>query len=222
LLDRIGVSLPPLAFIPAFAGTAIFYQVYPWSHTGEWAEVMLGYGFLFVAVLERRSARPPGEGKEPSGLGLSFVVAWWLAAFLGAGTARAEWLWTADDPGRSAAAQIELAALGKDIAAARTRTRCGLHKRIFTMVDAYEMDHLLEGEFASLQRSGLPEDRASYFIDPWNTPYWVRHVCSPDHRRRAIFVYSFGPDRQRDSTPWEIVRDDLGAWISRPRISLVD
>ncbi len=226
LLDRVGVSVPPLEFLPAFAVTAVFYQVYPWSHSGEWAEAMLGYGFLFVAVVERGRLRhmagSGGGGNAEPGFARRFGVAWLVTALLGAGTARAEWLWTADDPERLARAQIELAALQQDIAAARTRTKCGLHKRIFTMARAYGMDHLFDGAFASLQKSGLPEDRASYFIDPWNSAYWVRHVCSADRRRRAIFVYSFGPDRQRDSTPWQIIEDDLGAWISRPRSATGD
>jgi hypothetical protein len=214
LLGRFGISPPPLELLPGFAATALFYQIYPWSHTGEWAEAMLGLAMLFVALLQRRGA---DDSIARSGVVMRILVSWLLTASLGAATARIGWLLTAEDAGRLERARVELAALREDIAAAQTRTRCGIHKRIFTMVEAYQMDHLFDGEFASLQASGLPEDRAHFFMDPWNSPYWVHHGCSEDRRRRAIFVYSFGPDRRRDSTDWEILGDDLGAWISRPR-----
>jgi hypothetical protein len=222
LLDRVGVVAPPLELTPAFAVTAIFYQIYPWSHTGEWAEAMLGSALLCVAVLERDRGRATPEGEVIRTAGVRLAGVWLLTALLGVATARLGWVWTAQDPERLEQARIELTALREDVASARTRTRCGLHKRIFTMVKAYEMDHLFEGAFASLQGERLPEDRARYFMDPWNSPYWVQHACSEDHRRRAIFVYSFGPDRKRDSTEWEIIEDDLGAWISRPRIPAGD
>jgi hypothetical protein len=85
-------------------------------------------------------------------------------------------------------------------------------------MEAYDQQHLLNGEFASLRAKGLPEERADFFLDPWNSPYWVRHVCSDDRTQRAIYVYSFGPNRKRDSSAWEIVEDDLAAWVSRPRL----
>ena len=56
--------------------------------------------------------------------------------------------------------------------------------------------------------------RAGYLLDPWNSPYWIRHKCPQGGgRRRAVFVYSFGPNRRRDSTAWEIRGDDLGVTI---------
>ena len=218
----LGIVAPPLALTPAFAATAILYQVYPWTHSGEWAEAMLGSCMLFVAVIqfgERGGQKAP---RSAGSLGRSLVVVWLLTSLLGVVSARLGWLLSAHDPERIAFARIELDALGRDIAAARTRTRCGLHKRVYSMVEAYQQQHLFSGEFSALESMGLPEQRAQYFLDPWNSPYWIQHVCSKDHRQRAIFVYSFGPNRMRDSTDWEILEDDLGAWISRPRPTTSD
>jgi hypothetical protein len=67
------------------------------------------------------------------------------------------------------------------------------------------------GRFAALQVQGLPEERADYFLDPWNSPYWIRHRCSSERQR--IFIYSFGPNRRRDSDEREIRGDDIGVVI---------
>jgi len=206
--NRLGLLAPPLWLVPAFLVTAVTYHLYPWSHTGEWAELMLGTALLSHAILEARAGRPSAP--------LTIALAWLLALGLGFATARTSWALTAEAPDRVAAAQIELDALRTDVAAARTRTHCGIHKRIYSVVEAYGQEHLLRGAFGGLQAQGLSEERARFFLDPWNSPYWIRHVCSEDRTRRAIFVYSLGPNRFRDSTPWEIVPDDLGAWISRP------
>ena len=76
---------------------------------------------------------------------------------------------------------------------------------------------MLEGVFARLKVQGLPEVRADFFIDPWNSPYWIRHKCKD--KRRRVFVYSFGPNRRRDSTAWEILGDDIGAMIDSVSLS---
>jgi hypothetical protein len=221
-IEAIGIVPPAIELVPSFAATAIFYQVYPWSHSGEWAEAMLGTAMLFVALDGLKALGGGLPGRPDWGPGRSLAAVWLLAALLGAATTRLGWLFAANDSHRIEAVGIELAALREDIAQAQTRTRCGMHKRLYTMVEAYRQDHLYDGAFASLQQSGLPSERARYFLDPWNSPYWIQHVCSEDHRRRAIFVYSFGPNRMRDSTDWEIGGDDAGAWISRPRVSAGD
>ena len=74
-----------------------------------------------------------------------------------------------------------------------------------------DVPQLLEGQFAALKLQGLPEERADYFLDPWNSPYWIRHRCSSERQR--IVVYSFGPNRRRDSGPWEPGGDDIGSVI---------
>ena len=50
LLERIGVVVPPLGLLPLFAATFLMYIVYPFSHSGEWVELMLGLGMLFAVL----------------------------------------------------------------------------------------------------------------------------------------------------------------------------
>ena len=61
--------------------------------------------------------------------------------------------------------------------------------------------------------------RRTYFLDPWNNPYWIRmQGDSP------IYLYSFGPNRRLDTvlgnadgvpTESEVKGDDIGVWIDR-------
>ncbi len=89
--------------------------------------------------------------------------------------------------------------------------RCGLHKRVYTFVRQYGQRHLTRGEFANLHDRGLAPERLRFFLDPWNTPYWIRHDCRSSPRK--IFVYSFGPNRRRDSSRTEVLGDDIGAKV---------
>lgn|GEM_PF-6869366 len=61
---------------------------------------------------------------------------------------------------------------------------------------------LIPAVFRSFNRAGI-------FLDPWNTAYWVRDNCADDGHPDTTYLYSFGPNRRRDSTPWEIRGDDL-------------
>ena len=93
------------------------------------------------------------------------------------------------------------------------RARCDVHKRLYTYTEKYSQRHLLNGEFSQLTIAGLPEARASYLLDPWNSPYWIRDNCADDGRNRIAFVYSFGPNRRRESTRWRLLGDDIGVYI---------
>ncbi len=50
VLDRIGITAPPLALVPAFVSTFLTYQIYPWRFSGELVELMLGLGLLFAVL----------------------------------------------------------------------------------------------------------------------------------------------------------------------------
>jgi hypothetical protein len=89
-----------------------------------------------------------------------------------------------------------------------------LHKRLYTFVEGNGRARSLEtGAFAALVAHGLPEARAEFYLDPWNSPYWIRDRCDAERGRRAVFVYSYGPNRIRDSSRWEILGDDIGAHV---------
>lgn len=208
-LERYAVAAPSAWLIPAFFASFWLYESYPWSFSGEIVELMLGFAFLFAAleINERFGAAPP-----PRASMIRVATAFILAMGLGLGTAMASRsIWTGR-PEVLAAARTETEALKNDFLR-RARTRCGVHKRVYSFVEKYDQDKLYDGQFASLTAQGLPEERAEFFLDPWNSPYWIRHKCSKSRGAVRKFVYSFGPNRRRDSSSWEIRGDDVGVMI---------
>ena len=215
--DRLGVVAPPWALAPAFLVAFLTYNSYPLKFTGEVVELMLGLAFLFagLAAAERLAARASGRGRRLSRMAIAVAV----VALLGFAAAASSRRQRGADEEILAAVDAETAALKADFLAmarrrgGRSATRCGLHKRVFSFVEKYDATYLYEGSFAGLVDQGMPEQRAEFFLDPWNTPYWIRDECSRSEGRRIIFVYSFGPNRKRDSTEWELGGDDVGATI---------
>jgi hypothetical protein len=204
--DRLGIRTPSPFMIPSYAATAIIYVIYPWTFSGEWSELMLGLAMLFTAL----------QHLEPTVRTRAIALAFVTACSLGVASAQAWFLVAGARPEHLEEARAELRALRSDFSGSKSYKRCGIHKRIYSYVEKYEQQHLFNGEFAGLVASGLPPERARFFLDPWNSPYWFKHVCEEDGSRRAILVYSFGPNRHRDSTRWEVVDDDLAGWVSRP------
>jgi hypothetical protein len=215
--EGLGIEPPPLELAPSFAATAVLYAVYPWTHSGEWAELMLGSALMLCGATHLHAYATTGRSSPAVAVAPRALSAWAAVLLLGVVTAQAWWVRVGSRPEQLELARIELAALRRDVAASRTRTHCGVHKRLHALASTSGQQHLLAGAFAGLTEQGLPAERAEFLLDPWNSPYWIRHVCSPDWSRRAIYVYSFGPNRRRDSSEWQIVSDDLGAWVSRPR-----
>ena len=191
---------------------------YPWKFTGEITECALGFGFLFAALA---NAADLAEARSSESLARAASLPI-LAVVLGAGTAAWSQNRTSQDPTYVERAQAESRALVHDFATLAKKekrasiTKCGLHKRLYTFaVQKERAGELAEGTFAGLTAGGMPEERAEYFLDPWNSPYWVRDRCDEATGRRSVFIYSFGPNRSRDSTRWEIRGDDVGAFVIR-------
>lgn len=217
-LDRLAVVPPPVALTPAMFAIFWIHLQYPWKFTGEITECALGFAFLFAAMA---NAADLAEAISPP----SFARAASLPVLaVGLGIATAAWSQnrTSRDPSYAERAQVETRALANDFTAlakdeARTSiTKCGLHKRLYTFaVQKGRAEDLAEGTFAGLTAGGMPEERAEYFLDPWSSPYWMRDRCDDDTGRRSVFIYSFGPNRSRDSTRWEIGGDDVGVYIIR-------
>ena len=221
--DRIGIVVPPLAFVPAFLAIFCLYQVYPWKFSGEIAELLLGLGFLFTALwaVGQLAQEPPGSGQ---------VVGIFLATFAcvmtaGIASANISHVRKSSDPGYVDMAHAEVDALRTDFEtiasqnSGRLADSCNVHQRVFTYWDAQRHDPLSNGEYAALTGEGLPEERAAFFLDPWNAPYWVRDICpdEDDDTPRRTFVYSFGPNMKRDSSRTEIAGDDIGGYVQAIR-----
>ncbi len=199
------VPAPP-ALIPAFVAMTVVYEWYPWDYTGEWVELAMGLGFLYAASLGGR-ASAAGESLR------RIAVATAATAGLAVATVLAQDLARPSDTRARVMALAEIDALVEDFAGPNLRTRCGIHKRLYTFMRDYGQTQLLYGEFARRLRQAGEYDRANYLLDPWNSPYWLRHKCSGD--RVSVFVYSFGQNRQRDSSEWEIRGDDIGKPLTR-------
>jgi hypothetical protein len=217
---RLRIVTPPPALIVGFLAMFVVYSWYPWSHTGEWVELTMGFGFAFAALFFRHSIERDGafaresffkrsllNGSLLKSVAMIFVAVWALSAL----TVFAVRLVYAADPGKVDQARLEVEALASDFASGRLHTRCGVHKRLYTFLIEYQQPYLLEGEYASLLRVHDEDDRARYLLDPWNSAYWIRHKC--DDGRVVRFVYSFGPNRRRDSSEWEILGEDIGAYL---------
>ena len=213
---RIGIVAPSVALLPAFIGTFLLYTTYPWSHSGEWVELMLGLSFLFSAVLMPLDYGIGSQSIKIDAARSASVTAFAFVAVavLGLASGAVSRVQRHAHPDNLQAAKIEVEAISRDFENGFAATKCNLHKRLYTFVIEYEQTDLHTGSFSQLQSQGLPAERAEFFLDPWNSPYWIRDRCNRQSNTRVIFVYSFGPDRQRDSTRTEILGDDIGQFIS--------
>lgn len=201
LLERLRVIVPPPALIPSFAALATAYAWYPVDLTGEWVEFGLGLAFVAAASFPRQAGTRALLAATSATAALSVATVLLLAA--------------ADaDPGKVRSVRAEIEALAQDFASPKLHTRCGIHKRLYTFMREYGQPYLVQGEFARLLAPDDPT-RAAYLLDPWNSPYWLRHECGGG--RQVRFVYSFGPNRRRDSTERELLGDDIGAYIQTRR-----
>ena len=146
LFARMGVVVPPLALMPSFFATFILYQRYDgfawlnddwdsdwwsrWSLTGEWVEIMLGFGFLFTAIVALVAFRGDDKWRWKVPRQMLAIVAGWLLA-VGFGVASA----AVSRNMRSAAPEVvettrgELEALKRDFLSGQVKTRCNRHRR---------------------------------------------------------------------------------------------
>jgi len=207
LLKRCRIVVSPPSLIVGFLAMYVVYVWYPWSHTGEWVELAMAYGFAYVALFSRSPVAARSEAAGTVKALQVLAIIWALAA----STVIAVRYGHAADPDNVNAARFEIDALAKDFNSGHVRTRCNIHKRLFTFAREYRQPYLFEGEYSQLLQDKGAGDRAEYLLDPWNSAYWIRHKCT--RGRESRFIYSFGPDRRRDSTAWELGGDDIGAHL---------
>jgi hypothetical protein len=213
LLTKLQITAPPGGLASIFAvllGLLIFY---PLPYTGELIEACMALAFLFAAIAA--SDHIGDDSDEPSEVTApirwpALVGTLSLVAILAFGSA----LWSraqlSAEPVVVEVAATEIRAIERDLRKLidDESLACGKHERLNAMAKRSKGERLRKGRFRSLTRSGLPEERAEFFIDPWSTAYWVRTSCND--RRDKVFLYSFGPNRGRDSSKWKLGGDDIG------------
>jgi hypothetical protein len=199
----------PRTFAPAAAAVLALHLLYPLPFTGELVELALGM-LLLLAALPRPVAWTAALVR--AGAVGALVVVLSLVATRAAVARRG-------DPAVVARTRRETLLLAKDfVATARSRgeapTRCDTHVRLFRLASAGDMPELWRGRFATHAATPGERERRQYFLDPWDQSYWVRHACD-DNGRESAFLYSFGPNRRRDSGPFRLGGDDVGTYLLR-------
>jgi hypothetical protein len=217
-LDRLGIVSPPVALVPSFLAMLVTYQLYPWKFTGELVEVMLALALLFAATsavgafANPRPQRRRVEALRPVLIGI-LVIGLGIAS-----TAISRHLAMAD-PSLVEMARLETEALRRDYLGLLREggrgdlKRCGLHKRLYSYVKKYQRHELQQGAFARLSGEVQTTERGKFFLDPWNSPYWIRQTCGEDRSDWQVLIYSFGPNRMRDSDRERLHADDIGAMV---------
>jgi hypothetical protein len=208
-----GFLVPSALLAPSFAATGLLLREYPWKYTGEVAECLFALG-LFLAVALMVEDLPKGVPKPRLPLaarlagtvGACAAIAWLTPTVLGV-------VLHGSDDERTQMVEREIEALIEDWhthteAAGKAPSRCGTHIRMYTWIRKHDYDTFWQEAFAALDIDGT---RREYFLDPWNSPYWIRHVCTKKSgRTKRIVIYSFGPDSHRESTKKELGGDDIG------------
>lgn len=207
LLGRLGITAPPAGLAPIAVSLLALLWAYPLRYTGELIEAGMGLVFLFsaIAATESVDSRVADGPLWPVRIGAVGLVV--SMGFGGALWSRGQ---LAADPVVAEVTATEIRALEQDFRAlARTGgLPCGKHERVRRMAKLAGSRALDEGRFRALSGQGLSDQRAEFFIDPWSTAYWTRTTCND--KRHKIFVYSFGPNRRRDSGRWTLDGDDIG------------
>jgi len=195
LLDAVGATAPARVLMPWFAAAVALLVWYPFDYTGEWVETLAGA--LFLVATPVRSAWP-------------FTVAALAAVAL---TALSTATVKTSEP-MVACARSETDALLDDVAQS-VGVHDGLvvhriHKRFKSAHDDNYFSAALS-HFSSVHCEREAKDAAArrrqFAIDPWGLAYWIR--SEPSDTDAIITVYSFGPNRRRDSKPGAATGDDV-------------
>jgi hypothetical protein len=199
LLERAGATAPPVRFVPWCLFFVVLYVWYPMHLSSEWIEMIIAALFLAGAALLTR--RRLTAKQIVVSLGLVFALGAGLTVISNAHERKG-------NPERAACARAESRALLADIVdggAAKEkllRAEEPLHRRIIVAIDH---DYLYGDKLQQLNavRCSPPADEGSdarrrYAVDPWGLSYWF-FVEKLEDGRRQLTVYSFGPNRRRDS-----------------------
>jgi hypothetical protein len=214
LARRFSIYVPPASWTPGYAAVLAAYVFRPYHLCEEVVELAIGIGFVLAAVNELGARSEDSSSWGAPASRMAGTAALMLA--LGIATTWATQNPPVDEAPRIASAKAELEALREDLVAMRQQrsgrfvTNCNLQARLHSLDREQVLLPLLaDGAFARLVATEDPK-RAKYLLDPWNMPYWISDQC--DSAARYIMLFSFGPNRRRESTEWEAGGDDLSTY----------
>jgi len=203
VMTLVGASVPPIQIMPWFIAAIVLMLWYPFKLTGEWVELLAGSLFL-VAVRLR-----------PKMLWINLLLAVVFGfAMIGIGGA----LERGRDVARLPCARAETESLLNDVISREAATKkqwrsSSVHVRIWTALEEGYLNRERILEFAGAHCEGAAarnlKVRSDYGIDPWGTAYWlsVKKLSDEEHQ---VIVYSFGPNRRRDSQRSPSKQEDAG------------
>jgi hypothetical protein len=199
LLERIGATAPATSFAPWAILLIVVYVPYPFHLVSEWIEAIVGGLFLCAAAL--LGHRDLSSKKVLIGVGVVFLFTVIL-------TRISEAQERTGTPERIACAQLEVRNLLDDMLhGGAANEKLGelltpIHRRVFIAENRGYLNASAFTKFNSTKCAGPVSDDAEvrhrYVIDPWGLSYWVFVLPLTDGTTR-LTVYSFGPDRRRDS-----------------------
>lgn len=182
MLDRIGATPPAIALGVCLALMVAMLWWYPLKFTGEWVELVAGLTFWLAT----------GPGRVEGMMTLLGATAGSLMLSAWSGRPRTE------SP-TLACARAEAQAIATAVATGALRSKEGarIHKRVWIAGRDLDLDSArVATRLASVSCASRnsTQQRRTYAVDPWGSPYWIRVGGSP----ALIEVYSFGPNRRRD------------------------
>lgn len=211
-IDKLIIISPPLLLIPSYIFIFTIQNTIPSGFVTEWIELMLALSFTFSAIYGLLDFT--GTYNPKRYIKLSIIV-WFGVILLGVLSSFGTRLQRDDNPNIAKSAMTELKALATDFESKNLKYKCGLHKRVYSVFKQRRLSKLLNGKFSNLQKQGLPKNRANFFLDPWGYQYWIRDYCASKKKgtKRYKLIYSFGPNRRRESIADKPLGDDLGIYV---------
>lgn len=225
-VSRLEMVAPPLVLSPWFALVGVVYLIQPTPLALEADELLLGL-LLFADVLLKCRTTESQYGASPWRSARPLVLLS-IPLLLGAVTNPLldRFVFGADE-NRVAQARAELAAIAWDLRHAGAIYPEIPHQdrlfdnRIFSAVRDDLIRFKDESRFYGARLNADLDDaerkRRSYFLDPWNNPYWI---CMKGYG--PIHLYSFGPNRRLDTlmifeqrvpTEADMKGDDIAIWV---------
>lgn len=193
LPDSVREIAPSPYLIPWSAIGVALLVAYPTDFTGEYIELLTGSLFFVTAfpVSDSLAAGIPAAGLPVMLAATGFALMEFQARF--------------GNESKVACARLETRALAAAIqsggATSRLFDKDYVHKRLFSAALRKYLRDNLGDSLKPLACPGVSDapDRRAYLLDPWGQPYWIRYDSERSEEDITATVYSFGPNRRRDS-----------------------